>query len=301
MATATRRRTDVQFHEAANVFPLMSADEFDGLVEDIREYGLRESIKLYQGKVIDGRNRYKACLVAGIDPDYETMVFADDDEAIAFVVSQNWHRRHLDTSQRAMAAVAIREYQELAAKRRLEESHARAGVASGAARRGEENAVETLPQRSCGAKTRDVVGATVGVSGKTVDYATKVTKKGSPELIAAVKAGEVKVSTAARLAEAPKQVQTQAVREGKTAIRQAIEEHAPSPSEEARNDPGVKWHKSMREIRSRLMSTREHGGISELVGRWSQELIQQYRDDIAEMIEELETWKKELTSKLKKR
>jgi len=45
----------VQFHELADVFPLLSEAELDSLTEDIRQHGLREPIVLYQGKVLDGR------------------------------------------------------------------------------------------------------------------------------------------------------------------------------------------------------------------------------------------------------
>ena len=57
------------FHPVAELFPLLGGNEFDGLVKDVREHGLREPIWLHQdGRIIDGRNRYLACLEAGIEP-----------------------------------------------------------------------------------------------------------------------------------------------------------------------------------------------------------------------------------------
>lgn len=61
---------------------------------------------------------------------------------------------------------------------------------------------ENLPEPIAKANTdaRDAAGKAVGVSGKTVDFATKVLTKGSPELVKAVDEGRVAVSTAAAIA-----------------------------------------------------------------------------------------------------
>lgn len=279
----------MQFHEAASIFPLMEGPEFDALVESIRAHGLKESIKLHQGKIIDGRNRQTACLLAGVKPRYEEA--SVDGSAADYVFQLNYHRRHLTDGGRQLAAGR---YKEVAAKEARERQQA-------TLKRGNATPVQAnLPERGIKGQSRDAAGAKFDVSGKTVDFAERVLKNGSPKLIKAVESGDVKVSTASRLAQAPKAVQEEAIKGGKSAIRAAIEQHVPSPSEEARNDPGVKWHKSTREILSRIVSTRELGGIEVLTASWTPELIEQYRDDVVELIKELEVWKKALTAKLKK-
>ena len=99
--------SDPELHPRAHdLFPEMSPEEFGALVEDIREHGLLEDIWLYEGKVIDGRHRQRACRVAGVEPRYRTWN-GDDAGLIPFVVSLNAHRRHMTELQRAVSAAAV--------------------------------------------------------------------------------------------------------------------------------------------------------------------------------------------------
>jgi len=94
----------MEFHEIAKIFPLMEGTEFDALIADIKKNGLLEPIWLYEDKILDGRNRYKACQLAGIEPQF---VEYTKDDPFQFVISKNMHRRHLDESQRAVIAARI--------------------------------------------------------------------------------------------------------------------------------------------------------------------------------------------------
>src|SRR5262245_48048938 len=107
--TTTKPPTDYReyvIHEAADLFPMMDDDEFDGLVHNIKQDGLRESIvRTSEGKILDGRNRLRACLAASVEPKFTT--FRGPGTALQFVISTNLHRRHLTTSQRALIAAKI--------------------------------------------------------------------------------------------------------------------------------------------------------------------------------------------------
>ncbi|GAB4068004.1 hypothetical protein KHC28_11350 [Ancylobacter sonchi] len=70
----------------------------------IGEHGMREPIWLYDGKILDGRNRYRAAMQAEMP--IGTQVY-DGDDPLAFVVSLNLKRRHLSESQRAMVAARL--------------------------------------------------------------------------------------------------------------------------------------------------------------------------------------------------
>src|ERR1700730_4592614 len=92
----------IQAHPLANIFPLLEGDTFTELVDDIRDHGQREDIYLYEGKILDGRNRLRACNRVRIKPTFKTLAKSED--PLAFVISMNVKRRHLNESQRAWIA-----------------------------------------------------------------------------------------------------------------------------------------------------------------------------------------------------
>ena len=203
-----------EVHPVASIFPMMSEAEYQGLKQDIAENGQEEPIVVWQGQLIDGRNRLKACEELGIEPDWVEL----DEEAdpVKYVISHNLHRRHLDESQRAMVGARLRKVFD-------DEAKERQGTRT--------DIVENLPQSSKG-RSRDKAGEAVAVSGKSVDAATKVLTQGSPELAEMVDRGEVKVSKAATLVKKvkSKEKQTEIISQGPAAIKEATKP-------EVRRDP----------------------------------------------------------------
>ena len=116
-------------HPAARLFPLIKGDEFEALVDDIRENGQREPILLHpDGSILDGRNRYLACRKLGIEPKSEHWDGEGSPEEI--VLSLNLHRRHLSSAQRAAIAVEILPKLEAEAKelQRLSQGRGKKGL-----------------------------------------------------------------------------------------------------------------------------------------------------------------------------
>ena len=98
----------MQAHDVANLFPMMNDDEYAALVADIHQHGQREPIWLLDNQIIDGRNRWQACRDLGIQPITRDYTGPDDMATlIAFVVSLNLKRRHLNSGQRAVVALSI--------------------------------------------------------------------------------------------------------------------------------------------------------------------------------------------------
>jgi ParB-like chromosome segregation protein Spo0J len=104
-----------EVHPAADVFPMLDDAALRELADDIRENGLRDSITriwvdagagngTLKPQILDGRNRFRACEIANVLPQFVDYEGADP---VAFVVSKNLRRRHLSPSQKAMAAADL--------------------------------------------------------------------------------------------------------------------------------------------------------------------------------------------------
>ena len=94
----------MEYHKIADVFPMMSEKELIGLANNIKQNGLQNKIMLCEGKILDGRNRFQACKLAGVTPDYEEYT---GDDPLRYIISLNLYRRHLNESQRAVAAAKV--------------------------------------------------------------------------------------------------------------------------------------------------------------------------------------------------
>lgn len=178
-------------HPIAEIFPDIDGEEFKALVDDIEKHGLRQPLVMYQGKILDGRNRWRACEKLGIKP--KTTDYRGDDP-VGFVLSLNLTRRHLTESQRAMVAARI----------------------ANLPRGGDHRSQNQSANLHLGGEIRPKIeqtAKTLQVSPRTVKHARKVVEEGTKELRQAVEKGEVAVSTAATLAEAPAAIQRAAVKD----------------------------------------------------------------------------------------
>ena len=209
----------MEFHDAANLFPLMEGGEFDQLVASIAAKGLIEPIRMHEGKIIDGRNRFRACKKAGVEPRF--VAAKVDGSAVDYVLALNLERRHLNESQRAMVAA---EAKKLFAKEAKERQKAAGGDHGNQHTGGKVAVMANLPQPPKSPKAaRDQAAAALNVSPRSVEHASKVLARAAPELAKAVQAGKVSVSTAARLTALPPIEQRAAATGGKAAVKAAVE------------------------------------------------------------------------------
>jgi hypothetical protein len=192
----------MKFHPIADLFPLMEGAEFDELVADIKAHGQREQIITTEdGLILDGRNRYRACLAAGVEPVFGTR--EDDGKHADFVRSKNLFRRNLNQAQRAQIAVDIAAMVPHGGDRKTGSS-------------GHDGRLISQPA------TQEQLADQAKVGERTIRRAVKVQKKGVPELAKAVRDGHVPGAVAAKVANLPKAKQRRLVEKGPEAVAAAV-------------------------------------------------------------------------------
>lgn len=170
----------MQFHKYADLFPMMDDAALKDLAADIKSTKQHNPIWLFEGKILDGRNRYRACSIARVKPFYSTY---RGEDPISFVLSQNQKRRHMNDAQLAELALKV------AVFKRGDNQHA-----------------------STEASSQTAAAEAVGVSRSTVQRMKKITEEGSKALKDAVVAGEVSLSKAAQVLDEPKPKQLAAAK-----------------------------------------------------------------------------------------
>lgn len=174
-------------HEYADLFPMMNDEELKNLVSDLKRKGQSNPIMLLDGKILDGRNRYKACMIAGLDPKLDEYKGTDP---LGFVVSHNLIRRHLDESQRAMVAAKMA------------------------------NLGSSLHATSIdGAITQPAAAAMLNVSVPSVTRAKAVITHGIDEVSDLVTSGQVSVNAASHFVRLPEAEQAEIAALGVDAIK----------------------------------------------------------------------------------
>jgi hypothetical protein len=189
--------SNMEFHPLADLFPMLPAEEQRALTADIRDNGLHTQIVTFEDKILDGRNRYRACQVAGVKPVFKEYKGGDP---LGYVVSLNLARRHLDESQRAMIAAKI------------------ATLKDGQRQVGQ---LAEVP-------TQSKAAAMLNVGERSVRRARAVLKSGDPDMIASVEHGELAVSAAANIVRESKPALTAAEQYMKWIIEHATAQEMPT-------------------------------------------------------------------------
>jgi hypothetical protein len=125
--------TTLEPHPLSKLFPPISDDDFGKLAADIKLNGLHQSIVRYQGKILDGNNRYRACELVKIAPKFADFT-GDDAQARNYVISANIHRRHLSPDQRREIIAALLKADPAQSNRQIADAAKASHVTVGAVR-----------------------------------------------------------------------------------------------------------------------------------------------------------------------
>lgn len=185
----------MKIHHLANIIPEMSPDEYERLRDDIKAHGLNEEIWTYQGKIIDGRHRYRACKETGTEPRFKEYT---GNTPASFVLGQN-KRRNLTSSQWAMVVSDL--------EPKIFEEEGRPAQQAGRKKGGETAGRGRPKQIACGPhgpqansevkRSRDKVAESVPTSGRQVARAKSVKEK-APDVAQDVLLGKKTLSQAER-------------------------------------------------------------------------------------------------------
>jgi hypothetical protein len=182
MAKKLKRFT---YHPVCSLFPLMNKEDLRALAEDIKANGQLEPVVMHEGRVLEGRNRVRACRMAGVKP--RTTEWDGNGSALEFVISKNLARRHLTSSQRAAIAVKLLPMLEKEARERQ-----RAG----------KRLAKNLAVVSVNGKASQIAAKLTRTNSHYVEQVKRIQAK-SPEVVEKIREGVVKVAEAAELAELP--------------------------------------------------------------------------------------------------
>lgn len=167
-------------HPYAEIFPLIEGEAFERFCCSLKEDGrLHDKIVLFEGQVLDGRNRQRACAATGIVAHYRTYDPDTEGDPLKYVIAKNLQRRHLDESQRALAAARIAKLKQ----------GARTDISP------------------IGEKSQAERAEIMNVGKRTVERADAVVETASPEIVKAVEEGRLAISAAAEAAKLSPEVQ----------------------------------------------------------------------------------------------
>jgi len=200
MITIEPRQVPFECHPVTGILPVMPEADFQELKRDIKDHGIREPIWLYNDQIIDGRHRYRAAQELGIEP-VPVRFWDGNGSLVDFVLSVNFYRRHLNESQRALAAARAKPFyaQEIAGPNG-----------------------EALPKKVVGRLSKQAADD-FAVGRATVDQAAAVLRDGDPALVAAIESGKCKVGQAYHLLDLPQPEQATVAAGNTKEIRRAAD------------------------------------------------------------------------------
>jgi hypothetical protein len=196
-----------QIHPACDAYPLMPAADLEALKLSIREKNQAVPCVIWNGFLLDGRNRWKACAELARTVLVEDF-YGPEEQAILHVGVLNSERRHLTTPQKVAVGLKLSALYSSAIAKEKAKKCADAGEKHGARKDSSDNGKVPLnaannspsgrgrPSGNTHTREADEIAAkALGVSRQSIQ-ALKAVDKTHPELTERVRSGDMSVRAA---------------------------------------------------------------------------------------------------------
>ena len=220
----------------------LTPDEHAALERSILAEGCRDALVLWGDVLVDGHNRYGICQKHSLP--FQTVQntrFASMEDVHLWMIEQHLGRRSVSDFQRGV--LALRQKDILAERRASAASADGAGATAPDADTGAASDTASTALRSP-LSGREAIARAARLSSSQVVMIEKIQKQAAPEVVAAVKAGNISINAAAAVASLPAEEQVAAAHAGTDELKQAAKrvreaKRKPKPTPEATANDGA--------------------------------------------------------------
>lgn len=210
----------------------LTPDELDALERSIVAEGCRDALVLWNDLLIDGHNRYAICQKHGLPFNtVQATQFKNMDDVHLWMIDQHLGRRSVSDFQRGVLALRKREI--IATRRSAAAAAVMAAKADAPQAEGEAPwegetdpvvaaalaSVAKVPDEAL--DTREALARVARLSSSQVKLIETIQQKAAPEVVAAVRSGDISLSTAAVVASLPVDEQQAVAAAGADELKQA--------------------------------------------------------------------------------
>ncbi len=201
----------------------LTPEENDALERSILAEGCRDALVLWGEVLVDGHNRYGICQKHGIPFNtIQNPTFKSMDDVHLWMIDQHLGRRSVSDFQRGV--LALRKKDILASRVQQQPQAAPESAEATPATPGDQTEAPAVAKPVEPLNSREAIAKAARISATTVSQIEKIQKTAAPELVAAVKAGEISINAAAIVASLPVEEQVAAAAGGKKELRQAAKQ-----------------------------------------------------------------------------
>ena len=234
----------------------LTPDEYASLERSLLAEGCRDALVLWGDMLVDGHNRYAICRQHGLPfTTVQSTRFRSIEDVHLWMIDQHLGRRSLSDFQRGVLALRKREIVAERLARTVPDAGAEAPVVPAAAA----EAPAAAPAADAQETTREALARAARLSSNQVLQIERIRKQAAPEVVAAVKAGEISIHAAATVASLPWEEQVAAASGGKEELKQAAKrvretrKKAPEPPSIPRQDEAaVEGEDTIESLRQRV-------------------------------------------------